>query len=278
MSVETFAPTESISINGILISEHEIGLELQHHPAENKELAKNKAVEALLVKQALLQEAKKQGLDSPTVKSDNPNLKLGEGEVETDDESTIRILLDKNIPAPKATEAECKRYYEVNIERFRTTPLIQARHILLGAAPDDVQARRETAALAKNLIEKLQKKPHLFSKLAKEFSACPSKSEGGDLGQITKGQTTSEFERQLFVMPQGLSSKPIETRYGYHVIKIDQKEDGKLLDFAMVQNKIELYLQERVKHKGISQYIHQLLAQADIKGIEIDLESSMLMQ
>lgn len=278
MKVETFTPTESISINGVQISEHDIGLELQHHPAESKELAKNKAIEALLIKQALLQEAKKQGLDNASVRASNINPDLKGDEVESDDESIIRILLENNVSAPKATEEECRRYYEVNIERFRTTPLIQARHILLGAAPDDVQARRETAALAKNLIEKIQKKPHLFSKLAKEFSACPSKSEGGDLGQITKGQTTSEFERQLFVMPQGLSSKPIETRYGYHVIKIDQKVDGKLLEFPMVQNKIELYLQERVKHKGISQYIHQLLADADIKGIEIDLESSMLMQ
>lgn len=278
MSVETFEAASPITINGVLISEHEIGLELQHHPAESKELAKNKAIEALLVKQALLHEAKKQGIDSDAVKAYNPNPDLNEGEVETDDEAIIRVLLDKSVPAPKATEAECKRYYEVNLERFRTTPLIQARHILLGAAPDDVKARRETAGLAKNLIEKLQKKPHLFSKLAKEFSACPSKAEGGDLGQITKGQTTSEFERQLFVMPQGLSAKPIETRYGYHVVQIDQKEEGKLLDFSMVQNKIELYLQERVKHKGISQYIHQLLVDADIQGIEIDLESSMLMQ
>lgn len=270
--------SDEITINDVPLTDHEIGLEMQHHPADTREAARKKAIEALLIKQVLFQEAKKQGCDGQEVIAQHPNPELGEGETESREEAAIRILLERNVSTPEATEEECLRFYEINRERFRTPPLIQARHILLPAAPDDLAARRQGAAVAKELITKLIKKPEQFKKLAKEFSACPSKSEGGDLGQLTRGQTVPEFERQLFVLPEGLSGRPIETRYGYHVVKVEKKEEGKQMEFEMVKGKIRNYLRDKVSRKGISQYIHRLLADADIQGIDLDLESSMLMQ
>ncbi|MCI0667012.1 MAG: peptidyl-prolyl cis-trans isomerase, partial [Methylococcaceae bacterium] len=114
--------------------------------------------------------------------------------------------------------------------------------------------------------------------LAKQHSACPSKREGGDLGQISRGQTTSEFERQLFVLPQGLASRPVETRYGYHVVEVQRKQEGRILEYEQVAKKIAGYLNESVRRKAVSQYIRVLIGEARIQGIDMQGADSMLMQ
>lgn len=66
-----------------------------------------------------------------------------------------------------------------------------------------------------------------FEALAKEFSKCPSKEKGGDLGYFGRGQMVPEFEQAAFETPAGQVSDPVKTRHGWHLIKVTRKMQGK---------------------------------------------------
>ncbi|MCP4934748.1 MAG: hypothetical protein GY927_11215, partial [bacterium] len=75
----------------------------------------------------------------------------------------------------------------------------------------------------RSIIGQLQADPLRFAALAEQFSVCPSKKAGGSLGQIGKGQTVPEFEKQLMRLPVGLAETPIESRYGFHVVRLNNR-------------------------------------------------------
>ena len=156
-----------------------------------------------------------------------------------------------------------------NLEKFKTQPLLEVDHILLSAAPDDIKARDNAKALAHKIIQQLKTNCSQFAQFAKEYSACPSKAMGGNLGQITKGQTVTEFESQIVRLPTGLSEIPIESRYGFHVVKISNKIEGRQLDYSMVEVKIKQYLQHRQARLAIQAYIQGLAEKSDIEGFNL---------
>lgn len=257
-----------VSVNNVVISEQAILKEMQYHPAGSRDQAYQLAARALVVKELLLQQAAQKGIGETTEMSDS----------ETPDETRIRQLVDSEVETPEADEKACRTYYISNLGRFKTWPLIQVRHILIPAFPKDIEGRREAKKLGDSLVQKLSEDLELFPQLAKQYSACPSKDQGGDLGQIDRGQTTPEFERQLFVLREGLATRPLETRYGYHVVEIQRREEGQTLEFEQVKNKIAEYLNQRVRRKATSQYIGFLIGEASITGVNMDGADSMLIQ
>ncbi|MGR9107963.1 MAG: peptidylprolyl isomerase [Gammaproteobacteria bacterium] len=260
--------SSGVSVNAVPIFEADIGREMQYHPAASREEAYRLAARALVVRELLLQQAAALGIGEMTELSD----------AETRDDARIRSLLEQEVTTPQADEAACRNYFRSNPQRFKTFPLVQVRHILIPAAPDDLPGRRAAKEIADRIIEQLAGDPSIFAQLAGMHSACPSKQEGGNLGQIGKGQTVPEFERQIFALPEGLASRPVETRYGYHVVDIQQRGEGRTVDYDQVAGKIAEYLNERVRRKAISQYIHFLIGQADIRGIDMEGADSLLMQ
>ena len=102
--------------------------------------------------------------------------------------------------------------------------------------------------------------------------------EGGRLGQLSNGQTVPEFERQVFSLPEGLAPSPIETRYGYHIVRIDRRVDGRRLAYDQVKDKIADYLNECVRRTALNQYVQQLIGKAEIIGIDLNATDSPLLQ
>ncbi|MDX1693041.1 MAG: peptidylprolyl isomerase [Ketobacteraceae bacterium] len=245
-----------VSVNGQAISEDEVARELQYHPAEDAQQAILQSVEALVVRSLLLQKAETLGIVAR------------ENEGETADEAVIRVLLEREVRIPEADEAACRQYYDANQEKFRTPPLMEVNHILLGVAPDDIEGRRSAREHAESLVQQLQKQPELFAEFAREFSDCPSKAHGGNLGQISKGQTVPEFENQLFLMSAGLANKPVESRYGFHVVQVANRIDGEVMPYDICRTRIAEYLQDHAWVKAVSQYIDMLMSEADIKGMD----------
>ena len=127
-------------------------------------------------------------------------------------------------------------------------------------------------------LAQLQENPQRFSELARSCSACPSKEQGGALGQLSKGQTVPEFEKQLFRQPQGLVTQPLESRYGFHVVYVDQRIEGVQLPYATVAQDIRRELYQRVWQKAVAQYIQTLVGAADIQGIQLEGADSPLVQ
>jgi peptidyl-prolyl cis-trans isomerase C len=202
-----------------------------------------------------------------------------EGRRETDDEALVRMLVEQEVATPTADEATCRRYYEMNLTRFRTPDLYEARHILLAAAPGDAERRRLAYQRAEAIIGATQHDPSAFGSLARAESDCPSGKTGGSLGQIGPGQTVPEFERALASMPVGeIASRPVETRYGFHVVALDRRILGHQLPFEIVRPRIASWLDEKVRRVAIRQYIAILAGRAEITGIALDVSATPLVQ
>jgi len=253
-----------ITVNGSVITEPEIARETQYHPAGSLEEARQSAARALVIRELLIQQAGRLGVSSE-----------GDGR----DESRITAVIEREINVPQADEATCRRYYEAQIRRFHSPDLIEARHILFPARQEDAAAVTNARAKAINAIELLQRRPDRFSKLAREFSACPSAKQGGNLGQLSRGSTVPELETFLFQLEEDqLCPVPVPSRYGFHVLRVDRRIDGKQLPFEAVQQKIRDYLEEYVWRQAVRQYIQLLVGTADITGVELRGSSSPLIQ
>ena len=89
---------------------------------------------------------------------------------------------------------------------------VRASHILVSSLEE-----------ANKVIEELNKGMD-FGELAKKYSSCPSSENGGDLGLFGKGQMVKEFEDAAFSLEIGKNSGPVKTQFGYHIIKVTEKE------------------------------------------------------
>ncbi len=252
------AVIHSVRVNEMWIDADAIAQELQYHPADTAEEAINQATQALIIKQLLLEKSKQLGIAA------DESLQTGE----FSQESCIQLLLEQEIKPDCATDEECYQYYQANLDKFKSDPLMEVAHILLAAPPGDFSLRLDMRTKAEEIIQQLSSCPEEFSLLAREFSSCPSKAEGGRLGQISKGQTTREFERQLFLLDPGLCMSPIESRYGWHVVYVIHKVDGELQSLHACKNRIKRYLQDQSYTHAVSQYIATLMQEADIQSVE----------
>ena len=255
-----------ISVNEVAITPEAMAQELQYHPAESREEAVYLAARALVIRELLQQRIAELGVA----------LEIGAGENE--EEAATRLLLEREVTVPQCDEETSLRYYENNRGRFHSAPLLAVRHILLECAPDDVEARELAHGQAEVLLQQLDEFPGSFAELAVKYSACPSKAQGGSLGQISKGQTVPELERQLFTLAPGLAGKPLESRYGWHVISVDQRIEGKPLPYEVVSTAIRTQLQQGVWQKALVQYLQTLIGAADIRGIHLQGADSPLVQ
>lgn len=255
----------AIRVNGTQISEAEIAREMSHHPAASMEEARRRAAEALVFRQLLLDEANRLGIEGPS------------GELVED--PRIGALIEREVHTPDPDEETCRRYYEQNRSRFRSSDQFEARHILLACAPDDLERRDAAKAKAVRIIAALQLDPTQFGQLAIAYSACPSRNRGGSLGLCRRGDTVSEFETYVMSLSPGeLCPVPIETRYGVHVIALDRKWPGTMQPFAAVRNRVADYLRAASFHVAVRHYLLRLAGQASVEGFEIAGADSPLVQ
>jgi peptidyl-prolyl cis-trans isomerase C len=241
-----------ITVNGVEIPDAAIHAEMQHHPAPSRELAEYSAKLALIAKELLLQEATRLNL------------------VGADEDARIEALIEREVRNPEPDEKSCRRFFEANRPRFRGGEVFEVSHILCAAPPDDAGARAAACARAESAIARLDGTGGNFAALAGQWSDCPSKQNGGNLGQIGLGQTAPEFEQTLLAMQEGETTRqPVESRFGFHVIRLHRKFEGRPLEYEMVRDRIAGYLRERGERQAISRYLSRLTGRAAIGGIDL---------
>jgi peptidyl-prolyl cis-trans isomerase C len=260
------ASRKTISVNGVVIPRAAIAQETQHHPATKPLDAMKAATAALVVRELLLQEARRLAIPADPASD-------GEGRRETDEEALVRGLVEREVRTPEADETACRRFYEQNRRRFRTPDIFEARHILLPANQADSQ---EVAAA---ILARLAVAPAEFGKLALAHSACPSGQTDGNLGQLGPGQTVPEFEEALARIAVGtIHPEPVHTRFGWHIVALDRRIEGRDLPFELVQERIAGWMAEKVRRMAIQQYVSILAGKADIQGIDLAAATSPLVQ
>ncbi len=162
-----------------------------------------------------------------------------------------RIMVNDMVKKETAvTPEEVKKFYDENPQHFN---FLSASHILVRFEKDDA-----SRAAAKTKIESVQKQLKDggdFAELAKQHSDCPSKEQGGSLGKFGRGQMVPEFEQALEKLKDGEVSEPVETQFGYHLIKSGGATTQPLDE---VQPRITQFLEEQKGQKTYTDLVAKL--------------------
>ncbi len=166
------------------------------------------------------------------------------------------------------TEEDAKKYYDENPTQFEVKEQVRASHILIKpdtADPntDPNQAKAEAKAKIQGLLEQIKGGAD-FAELAKANSACPSSARGGDLGFFDRGKMAAPFEKAAFALEVGKVSDIVETRFGYHIIKVTDHKDPTTTSYEQARNSLIRQLTQRKQAEIANKYIASLKAAADI--------------
>ena len=260
-------------------------------PAAQKALAdiKSQILEEMITTKLLAQEAKRRkiAVDAKQVDDAVASIKSGfktdaefrtalqkDGKTPDDlrraiaDELSIRELSTQLSADVTVSKEDIGVYYRANLEQFTVPEGIKARHILLAinpAAPAPEKERVRKRAL--DLIKQLNNRGD-FAALAKANSDDPSnKDTGGDLGAFTRNQMVKPFEEAAFAAPVGKIVGPVETNFGLHILRVDEKIAAKPIPLATIQAdpRMKALLLKQKVQKRLDENIAKLRASAKIK-------------
>lgn len=236
-----------VKVNGIELTDAEVEQELTYH--QDTENPLEMALNTLVVRRLLLDEANRLGVQGDT------------------DEAVIDSLLAKEVALPQPDEETCRRHYQQHPEHFTVGECLEAEHILFQVTQDvDLQGLRQRAQA---VLEQVQNAPAQLPVLAKQFSNCSSAAVGGSLGQLSRGQTVPEFERVVFAMPEGqVLPRLLETRHGLHVVRVLRRAEGNVLPYDQVSDSIRDALSAANQAIAWRQFLQRLAGQARIEGME----------
>ncbi len=142
--------------------------------------------------------------------------------------------------AAKVTDEELRSYYQANIERYRTAEERRASHILIPAAASaGAEDKARARAQAEDLLNQIKSSPGKFAALAAKFSKDPGSAEkGGDLGFFARGLMVKPFDDAVFALKVGELAGPVETQYGFHIIRLDAVNPSQTTPFEKVKQQI----------------------------------------
>ena len=138
-----------------------------------------------------------------------------------------QLAMRKVLATATVSTEECKAFYEQHKSRFEKGESVRAKHILV---------KEEEEILA--ILEQITDGSKEFEALAREHSICGSAAKGGDLGEFGRGQMVPEFEQAAFNAEIGAVVGPVKTNFGYHLIKVEEKNEARIAEFEMVENQI----------------------------------------
>ncbi len=285
-------------INGVVITQEQFEKEMNIHldrvlkqgqqlTEDQKAALKKNILEGLIERELLYQESQKAGIkvddkmiedQLATIKKRFPseaefkialgNMGLTEHEVKEQIARglAIRQLIEQQISSKVViTDLETKAYYDGNPQMFKQPEQVKASHILIKVDPGATEAQKAEARKKIDAVQQKIKDGGDFAELAKEYSEGPSKTRGGDLGYFRRGQMVKPFEDAVFTMKTNEVSGIVETRFGYHIIKVYDKKPEKTLAYADVKDKLNQRMKQEKVEKDANLYINQLKKDANIE-------------
>jgi peptidyl-prolyl cis-trans isomerase C len=237
-------------VNGKKISEVELDRITDRFPNERQdylrtEEGKEKLLEQLISLELIYNYAK----DEQMEKEEEYLIEL-----ESAKKDILNAMVIKSIFSEvSVTEEEAFGYYTANAKAFGTEETVSARHILV-----------DSYEKAADIKEKISSGVS-FEEAALEYSSCPSKDSGGNLGSFTRGRMVPEFEEAAFSLPIGVLSDPVQTNFGFHLIIVDEKTPSKVKSYDEVKETIKNgLLRERQAYK-YSKLVEELNSKYDVQ-------------
>ncbi len=260
-------------------------------PQDQIDSMKEKLINSLVEQELLYQESKTQGIsiDPAVIESDFENFKkqfkseedyqkqmtdlnYTEDVLKSQIEKTkiIQQLIENNVISTiSIPDAELKSYFDSHPDEFKRPERVRARHILIKV---DAAATDSDKAAARKKIEGIEaqlKKEGDFAKLATENSDCPSSKNGGDLGFFTRGQMVKPFEDAAFGLTPGGTSGIVETQFGYHIIRLEEKEAASTLTFDQVKEELGQKLKQGKIRDALKAYIESIKNKGKVEIAEL---------
>lgn len=168
------------------------------------------------------------------------------------------------------SEDDVKSFYDARMDDFKIPEMVQVRHILIGVdAGASEEEKQKAKEKAKDILNKINAGED-FTKLATEFSDdTTTKQKGGDLGFISRGRLVKPFEDASFALKPGEISDIVETQFGYHIIKAEEKKDAGFESYDTVKDNLkQKMIQERMQSE-VSKFIEKTMNEA---GVEFHTE------
>ena len=299
LAAETPPPTDKAAVvNGTIITQAELDSQMKividrlrasgrlPEPSQVDQI-RSQVLENLIARELLYQESQKKGIKISEeevnqqlikVKAQFPNeaefnnalnrMNLTEASIreKLERDLALRKLIDDEI-TPKVTvsDSEIRAFYDNNPATFTQPERVKASHILIKVDPQASAAQKAEAQKKINLVQARLQKGEDFGALAKEYSEGPSGPKGGDLGYFTRGQMVKAFEEAAFAMKPGEVSGVVETKFGYHLIKVTDKTPEGTMPYDDVKDKLGEFLKQKKIQEEINVYVKKLEEKAKIE-------------
>ena len=138
-----------------------------------------------------------------------------------------QVNINNIINSVSVDDAEIKDHFDANKAAYNTPESANTSHILV-----------KSEQVSNDLYDKIIANEIDFAEAAKEYSECPSKQKGGELGMYPKGQMVPEYDAVSFTLKKGEISKPVKTQFGWHIIKMNDKQDAKEAKFDEIKDQV----------------------------------------
>jgi len=163
------------------------------------------------------------------------------------------------------SDEDIENFYDENIDRMSSPEQVRARHILVSPESDDEEGER----LAREKITAIQKELQggaSFALVAMERSEGPSANQGGDLGFFGRGQMVPALEEVAFALQPGEISEVVETQFGYHIIKLEERREAQTVPVEEAAERISAYLTQNKRQEAVEDLVDELHAAATIEN------------
>lgn len=297
---ETAPPTQTeenpvvVIVNGEEIRRDEVSRRMSMMMREGRQPNLAQAVDQILAHHLIVQEAKRAGMTptdmeiqeafdelvgqiggeqvlqqelaraGTTVEDVKKNLK---------DQLTVQKMIDHVLAeSSEVTDQSVEDFYSENTELFKHPELVKARHILIRSDASDSE---EEKAAARSKIEEIQKRIQAgedFSEIARAESDDPgSAANGGDLGAFPKGRMVKPFEDAAFDLEAGQTSSIVETQFGFHLIKVDERIPEGVSSLDEVRDRLKEHLRDQQDDSLVSNWLEGLREKAKIEYVDKSL-------
>lgn len=285
-------------VNDIPITETDVTLEVKRIQFQAKAMQKpldqsmmlsmrEKVIDSLINRELLLQQSKAKGITTNESDIDNSidqikrRLEAGQSfeslmeemgitmetmRTQVGQASAIQKLLEVEVyPQAIVSEKDSRIFFENNPQYFKKPEEVKASHILIQVAPD---ASDEEKLAAREKIEDIQKKIAAgddFANLARQYSEGPSSTNGGDLGYFDRKKMVKPFSDAAFELKPGQVSNIVETRFGFHLIKVYDKKAKSTYEFEDIKGRLGEILQQQKIQEETVRYLEVLRRTANVK-------------
>jgi peptidyl-prolyl cis-trans isomerase C len=232
------------TVAGKEIRESDLEVMVNRYPADKKaffqtEEAKKQLLEQMISFELINNLGKELKVDETEEYIDNVN--------QATKDILTQVTLNKILLDVTVTEEDALKYYDENKNVFEQPATVSAKHILV-----------DSEELCKNIKKEIDNNEVSFEEAATKYSTCPSKEQGGNLGSFGKGMMVPEFEDVAFELDINVVSEPVKTQFGYHLIKVEGKNEGHERAFDEVKNQIVDNLLQQMQERKYLDVVKEL--------------------